>query len=141
MVQARTQDAATWDHVLKEDREASEDDKSYWVLQRLPQRALTELADATEATVGANGEIETRIKLGTQNMIALRYGLVDVRNFKDPKTKVELKPRPNGEAITPDHFIERLELRWQQELAGQIISGGGRLSKDEVEKPAPSPTT
>lgn len=139
MVKAKTKTGATWEYVLHVDRDAPEDERTVWTLQRLPNRAFVALADSSDISQDPEtGEIKTRIKLGTQNQIALRHGIAGVRNFCDPDTGEEVG-LVAGQMV-PDSFIERLELAWQRELAAEILRGGGPLSKPDVEKPEPSHT-
>lgn len=108
---------ATFEYVLKVDRELPESEQTVWILRGLlhKERRLLEDYMTTQDTDGS-----MRFRMGTQKYEVLRAGIQGVRNLLDDQGR-EVVFESHGKGAH-DKFLDRIADDWVLELVEAITT-------------------
>lgn len=106
----------TFDYVLKEER--GSENPTIFKLKVLTARELAEIEDSVSSFFSGKGEVELRIRPGTEILQILKRGLRGWENFKDDKGN-NIPFRENNAVPREDNF-DRIRPEWRRELANAI---------------------
>lgn len=119
----------TFDYVLQEEKE--KENPTIFKLKILAARELAEIEDNVSSFVSGKGEVELRIRPGTEILQILRRGLKGWENFKDDKGK-DIPFRENNGVPREDNF-DRLRPEWRREISNAITEMN-TMSGEETKK-------
>lgn len=125
----------TWDYVLKSDRKLPVEQQTTWHLRTLSQRGMMQIVD--HMSFRSDGEHVSTTGIGTQSLDIVADGIVGWTNLLDTGGQPILAEVRNGRLT--EESLSRIPTNAILELALSIESGA-RMTEDDVEKPAPSPT-
>lgn len=126
---------ATWEHIAKVDAESER--PTVWILRGLTAGESQKIEDQTvivEEHSGGSGKGSIGYKTGTRTLLALRHGLIGVRDFYDAEgNAIEFETERVGlrAGLVSDNFLSRIPDSVRTELANEIRERNS-LSGDQL---------
>ena len=122
----------TFDYVLKCQRDEIKEDQVIWHLKRLTSSEEENLENELASSVEGN----INMMLGTQNRLALEFGLESVSNFYEREGSEELKVERKSQKLKglyfplKETFLSKISKEHRQELSRAIQEGNAFEEED-----------
>lgn len=121
-----------FDYILQSQRDDSPQDQIIWKLKPLTAREAAFIEDNSSTMAGG----EWKLTAGTENILSLHIGLVDVLNFTDREGRA-IPVKRKGDVVfgiykpLDDEFLDRLPPAVRVEIASAIRRSAKMESQDK----------